>query len=82
MLAEDRRVGNANLRGLATLFFLYLHPELTGIRLRRRIGHPVVITMLVLAHELAVMATDAAIEINNKGLHISYAPSTILSRAI
>ena len=59
--------------------FLYLAPKVTGLRLLLSIGHPHVVTVLVLASKLAVIAAVAAGHIDNEYLH-SYSPSIQDSR--
>jgi hypothetical protein len=48
------------------------HPELAGIRLGFGIGGPVIGDMLILAGNLAVVATITDRNIDNKSFHLLY----------
>ena len=69
MLADMLHVGDLYFGDLPSDNILDLHPELAGIRLRFGDGSPVIADMLILAGYLAVVASVASGDIDNKYFH-------------
>ena len=69
MAAQLWRVGNLNNGNTAAYPLIDIAPELTGHRLRCRIGHPGGIAMFVFAGDLAIAASVAPSDVNQKCFH-------------